>query len=315
MRILIELPSWLGDTVMATPAIENLIEFHQPCELILVGTKVSIEVLKNHPKVSKTYILDKNYLSMILMSKELKKFDKFLSFRKSFRSNVFKFLVSSKNKFQFNKNNYKNLHQVEKYSKFMNDALKTEKPIGPLIIHSIKLKSNKANSKVTGKPMLGINPGASYGNAKRWYPEEFSEVIVELSNQYDTTILGGPNEIEIAKDIQKIIEKRGVTNYQNLAGTLNIAELIDHISNFNLFITGDSGPMHIAAHYKIPTVSIFGPTKHRETSQWHNEKSFIVKTNLPCQPCMKRKCPLKHHNCMKLIKAKDALLGVNTLNL
>ena len=61
MRILIELPTWLGDTVMATPAIENLIQTHIEAEVILVGSEVSIEVLKNHPNTSKTYVFDKKY--------------------------------------------------------------------------------------------------------------------------------------------------------------------------------------------------------------------------------------------------------------
>jgi heptosyltransferase-2 len=65
--------------------------------------------------------------------------------------------------------------------------------------------------------------------------------------------------------------------------------------------------MHLAAAFQIPTVAIFGPTNDKETSQWMNEKSIIVKKNLECQPCMKRTCPLKHHNCMKLIKASDVL--------
>jgi heptosyltransferase-2 len=98
-----------------------------------------------------------------------------------------------------------------------------------------------------------------------------------------------------------------VTNYQNLAGRTTITELIDRISSLDLFITGDSGPMHVAAAFQVPTVAIFGPTKDKETSQWRNEKSIIVKKNLECQPCMKRICPLKHHNCMKLIKAVDVL--------
>jgi len=65
--------------------------------------------------------------------------------------------------------------------------------------------------------------------------------------------------------------------------------------------------MHIAAAFKVPTVSIFGPTKHIETSQWKNEKSIIIKENLDCQPCMKRECPLKHHNCMELIKSEKVI--------
>ena len=79
------------------------------------------------------------------------------------------------------------------------------------------------------------------------------------------------------------------------------------ISNLDIFITGDSGPMHLAASFQVPTVAIFGPTRDDETSQWMNEKSRIVKKNLDCQPCMKRTCPLTHHNCMKLIEAKEII--------
>ena len=59
---------------------------------------------------------------------------------------------------------------------------------------------------------------------------------------------------------------------------------------------------------------IFGPTKDVETSQWMNDKDSIVKKNLECQPCMKRVCPLKHHNCMKLVKVSDVLRAVKSLN-
>jgi heptosyltransferase-2 len=314
MRILVELPSWLGDTVMATPAIENLIKFHESCEFIVVGSKVSTEVLKNHPKVSKIYIIDRSYSSMILLSRELKKIDKFLSFRNTFRSNVFKLFLRSKQKFKFNKNKYQEMHQVEKYSKFINQSLKADLPIGPLVIHSSELGISNANTKAYNKPMLGINPGASYGSAKRWYPENFAQVIEKLSSRFDITILGGPEEKDIAMDIQGILEKKGVSNYQNLAGKLSISELITCISNFQLFITGDSGPMHIAANFKVPTISIFGPTKHNETSQWQNEKSIIIKKNLSCQPCMKRVCPLGHHDCMRLINAKDVLSEVELVS-
>ncbi len=162
--------------------------------------------------------------------------------------------------------------------------------------------------------MLGINPGASYGSAKRWYPEEFAKVANELSSQYDIVIFGGPSEKDIAMDIEKSLIEKGVSNYKNLAGNTTIPELINLISNLDLFITGDSGPMHVAAAFQVPTVAIFGPTKDKETSQWMNDKSIIVKKNLDCQPCMKRTCPLQHHNCMKLIAAVEVLDAVKGLD-
>ena len=68
--------------------------------------------------------------------------------------------------------------------------------------------------------------------------------------------------------------------------------------------------MHVAAAYQVPTVAIFGPTKHTETSQWMNEKSKIVREDMECAPCMKRECPLKHHECMKNITASKVIEAV-----
>ena len=308
MRILIEPPTWLGDALMATPAIENLANFQNEVEITLIGSLASIEVFRNHQKVIKTVVLDKKYSSLVKISKELGSFDAFFSFRSSYRSKLLKLLISANNKHQFKKSKYPNRHQVEKYNDFVNNSLGTNFAARKLVLHAIDSKLNNHNLK------LGINPGASYGSSKRWYPKEFSKVAAELSAKFDIIIFGGQSEVDIANDIEKSLIKKGISNYQNLAGKTTISELINQISSLDLFITGDSGPMHIAATFQIPTVAIFGPTKDNETSQWMNEKSVIVKKNLECQPCMKRTCPLKHHNCMKMVMASDVLRAVNTFD-
>ncbi len=308
MKVLIELPTWLGDCVMATPAIENTVNFYNDVEITFIGSFASIEVMKNHPKSVKTVVLDKKYSALYRKAKSLGDFDAFFSFRSSIRSKFLKFFISAKNKYQFSKNKYQNRHQVEKYNDFVNHSLKVNTHAGKLVLHT----SNKNKDKVN--KLVGINPGASYGSAKRWYPKEFTKVASKLSHQYDIVIFGGPGEKDIALDIEKGLIEEGIENYQNLAGNTTISELINHISNLDLFITGDSGPMHVAAAFQVPTVAIFGPTKDDETSQWMNEKSIIVKKNLECQPCMKRTCPLQHHNCMNLIKAVDVLRAVKTFN-
>ena len=309
MKLLIELPTWLGDAVMATPAIENIIKFYPNVEISLIGSADSIKALRYHPKVVKTYIIEKKITSLIQALRSLKEFDIFLSFRGSIRAQVTKLLIPAKRKFQFNNKKYVRRHQVEKYNCFVNDSIGINSLPDKLILH----QASKSHNIAKKNKVLGINPGASYGSAKRWYPEKFSDVAVELSSKYDILIFGGESEKNFALDIEKILINKSISNYQNLAGKTKLDELISIISDLDLFITGDSGPMHIAAAKDIPTISIFGPTNYKETSQWMNRKSTIIKKELNCQPCMKRSCPLKHHKCMKLIEPFEVLNEVRKL--
>ncbi len=302
MKILIEIPTWLGDAVMATPAIENLIKHYREADMTIVGSHVSIEALKQHPNVVQSILLDKSYTSLYKTAKSLGHFDIAFSFRTSFRSKVLLYFIKAKQKFQFSKK-YQNMHQVEKYNTFINQALHTDYPATDLKLYIKPFHYDK--------PTLGINPGATYGSAKRWYPEEFAKVAIALSKNYNIIIFGGPTEIEIAGDIEDQIKKSGVNNVQNLAGKTSIVELISKIAGLSKFITNDSGPMHIAAAYKIPTIAIFGPTNHKETHQWMNPGETIIRKEMDCAPCMKRTCPLKHHECMKLITAKNVLDKIN----
>ena len=307
MKILIELPTWLGDTVMTTPAIENLINYYGNVELTMIGSKVSIEALKNHPNVVKVFIIDKNFNNFYKIIKSFGKFDLFFSFRSSLRSKLYKLFIPANMKYKFKKQKYGNLHQVEKYNSFINEAININSIPGKLILHT------ESDYQFQKSKLLGINPGASYGDSKRWTPEEFADVATKLSNKYDIIIFGGPNEQNIATDIEKYLINNKVENYKNLAGKTSIPDLINNIANLDLLVTGDSGPMHVASAFHIPTVTIFGPTNDKETSQWMNKKSKVVKMDLDCQPCMKRSCPLLHHNCMKLIKAKDVLIAIKQL--
>ena len=304
IKALIELPTWLGDFVMATPAIENIINYYTDIEITFIGSLFSIEAIKNHPKVSSLIIIDKSYISLYKTSKSLGLFDVYFTFRNSLSSKLLKLLIKAKNKYQFNSRKYQNCHQVEKYANFINDSLKINFSIG-----NLKIYKDKTN-QVKKSKILGINPGASYGSAKRWYPDQFAKIAIDLSNKFDIIIFGGPGEQDFAAQIEKILIQNNVKKFQNLAGKTSVTQLINYISNLDILVTGDSGPMHIAASFKIPTIALFGPTNEVETSQWNNLNSIIIKKNLECQPCMKRTCPLKHHNCMKHIKAKEVIESI-----
>ena len=98
MKILIELPTWMGDAVMASPAIDNIVNYYNNPEITLIGSSISIEVIKNHPCVKRNYVLTKKYISLIRIVRNLSDFDVFFSFRSSFRSTILNLLVSSKKK-------------------------------------------------------------------------------------------------------------------------------------------------------------------------------------------------------------------------
>jgi len=307
MKILVELPTWLGDCIMATPAIDNLLVVYRDCDLVFVGSSLSISLMKDHPLCKNTFEMPKAMKDLFCLSREIGKVDLFVSFRYSIRSFFLGVLVT-KRIHLYKKKKFKSRHQVEKYNDFICNLTKNSRPPGHLKIYKSK------NYIHHNKPLIGINPGASYGSAKCWPPKKYSSLLGSISNDFDIVIFGGKNEISLASLIEKDLNRKGIKNFTNLAGKTSINELYSWISNLHIFITGDSGPMHIASELAIPTVAIFGPTREHETSQWMNQKSLIIKKELECQPCMKRICPLGHHNCMSLISAKEVEEAVRKLS-
>ena len=323
MKILIILPNWLGDAVMTTPAIELLALHYPNAKFTFVGSFVSIEALKHHPLCEKAVVDEtkkaKNRLiATYKLAKELGEFSLAITFRNQLHSSLLLrftntvvccarqswhsiFLLSHTPKIQTNQ------HLVKQYAELamIDTDDYDEKTIPPLKLY--------IEAKKFDKPTLGINAGATYGSAKRWYPERFAKVASEFSDRYDIIIFGGPNEVEMAKDIEQNLISLGVKNYINLAGKTTIDELCSNIGGCSLFMTNDSGPMHIASAYQVPTVAIFGPTRYKETSQWMNKKGVIVRHEMDCSPCMKRECPLKHHECMKSITADEVIKKVKEL--
>jgi len=315
MKLLVELPTWLGDAVMATPALENLYRAYPEAAVTLVGSPVAVEALRAHPRVGRT-LIDRTKaggwrpLNLYRLARELGPHDLALSFRSHFYSKLLLRLTGTEKRSVFDKKSthyplpathsaQRAVHQVEKYAAFVNSVTGRNDTPGPLRLDW--------PARRYPRPTLGINPGASYGSAKRWYPEKFAEVAAKLSKDFDLVVFGGPGERDIASDIERLLREKGVEKVENLAGKTTIPELCSAIGGLKLFITGDSGPMHVAAAYGIPTVALFGPTKHEETCQWMNEKNLLIRHEMACAPCMKRTCPLKHHACMKEIGPDEVI--------
>lgn len=296
---------------MATPAIENIINAYPHAKLVIFGSFVSTKLFNEHPRVEKIIIDDSKksgnrYKNLFLLAKSVGTVDFALSFRKNFTTKFLLFFVISKQKSIYKRFDSEfNTHQVIRYNDFINKSLSLDTKPAKLKIYLSNEKEQNA------KPILGLNPGATYGSAKRWYPNEFAKVAIELSKSYDIKIFGGPGETDITADIENSLKNANVLNFENLAGKTSVEELITNISTLDLFVTNDSGPMHVAAAFNVATVSIFGPTRHNETNQWQNEYEMLLRKDISCAPCMKRTCPLKdekeNHACMKLITAEDVL--------
>ncbi len=315
MKILVILPNWLGDAVMATPAIESLLKCEDDVRFTFVGSYVSIEALKHHPNCDNAYVDEtkksgNRFVNTYRFAQKLQGHDMAISFRNQLHASLL--LKWSNTPFTIARKSWhatlllseslklsRNEHLVLQYQTLANKLYNKKNEA-----EHLKLYIPKATYE---RPTLGINPGATYGSAKRWYPEKFAEVAKYFSTSYDIVIFGGPNETEMASEIERMLKALHVSNVTNLAGKTTIQELCAYIGGLSLFITNDSGPMHVAAAYQIPTVAIFGPTRHLETSQWQNTHSKIVRHDMECAPCMKRECPLKHHECMSSITSKEVI--------
>ncbi len=308
MKLFVELPTWMGDAVMATPALERIVTAYPNVKITLFGSYVATQLFLSHPNVDSVIVDEsrkskKRYLWLYHFAKEAGRFDAALSFRSSFASRLLFWFLEAEKKCVYRKAKGIVEHQVVRYNRFVEKCFDwdSEEP------GKLKLYLPEENAEKPDRKQAGINPGASYGSAKRWYPEKFAQVAAALSKEYDIVIFGGPGEADIAADIEAGLKQESVHNYENLAGKTSVPELMKKIASLDLFITGDSGPMHVAAAFGVPTVALFGPTKETETSQWKNDNGVIVKKEMACAPCMKRTCPLGHHECMTRIDANDVL--------
>jgi len=146
-------------------------------------------------------------------------------------------------------------------------------------------------------PWLGLNPGAFYGTAKRWIPERYAAVadLVARRSGSKVAILGGAAERGLGEAIAGMMQ----TPARVLSGETTLPELVGVISHLKALVTNDSGPMHVAAALGVPQVAVFGSTDWRETAPVGG-RTRLVREAVPCAPCRLRECPIDHR-CMRRV--------------
>lgn len=158
-------------------------------------------------------------------------------------------------------------------------------------------------------PWIGVSPGAAFGTAKRWLPERFAEAASALAVELNATvaIFGSAAEADLAVEIANRIGSRA----HALAGQTSLADYIDLAAACSLYLTNDSGPMHVACALGIPTVAVFGATDHIATgpsATW----ARVVREQVECSPCMLRECPIDHR-CMTRVTAERVITEARAL--
>lgn len=192
---------------------------------------------------------------------------------------------------------------------------------------------DKDATKKSNQKIIGLNPAAAYGSAKRWLPSYFAEVVSYFALRGEVVVIfGTKGDYELGEQIrtqaqnlaqdftqnsaqhfgldfakkskaQENIQGKSVQeNILNLCGKTDIQGLMRAISKLSVFITNDSGPMHISCALGVPTIALFGPTKSSETNGFRAKDFTLLQKEVPCAPCKKRECPLPkgegHHKCM-----------------
>jgi len=166
-------------------------------------------------------------------------------------------------------------------------------------------------------PILGLNPGAEYGPAKRWPLERFAAVAREIQKQRGGIwlILGGKSDVELANQIESAIGNPQ-SAIRNLAGKTSLRELMALLKDCRVLLTNDTGPMHIAAALGTPVVVSFGSTSPELTGPGlpGDARHQLLKSTAPCSPCFRRECPIDFR-CMTGIDADTVAAAVfKTLN-
>lgn len=156
--------------------------------------------------------------------------------------------------------------------------------------------------------VVGINPGAAYGSAKCWHPDRFQSLSKKLLENprihilYFGDINGKPLVDQICEELPKKVT--------NLAGSTTLTELMALITKCDVFLTNDSGPMHLAAALGTPLLALFGSTNEIKTGPYQSGK--VIHKHAECSPCYKRVCPIDFR-CMKRIEVQEVYNELQSL--
>ena len=324
MKILVRTPNWIGDSVLALPALKCLSQ-NFPAAEIWVATRNWGEGIFKTVSFIKDLIILPDQTNLKSLKKESqkikeKRFDIGLLLTNSFASALSLFMASIPERWGYSKDSRRILltrgipitekeifsHQVHYYLDLLSRlGMTTHNPQLFFPLHENETKDTEHDMlSLPGKEsrlLITFHPGASYGSAKRWPVEHFISLGARLQKEKGALILitGTSSESNIADQISSQLPESPIV----LTGKTSVRQLAAVIQLSHLFISNDSGPMHIANALKTPVIALFGPTNPLRTGPFQ-EPSVVLKKEVPCWPCSYRECPFDHR-CMTQISPDE----------
>ena len=166
------------------------------------------------------------------------------------------------------------------------------------------------------RPVVVFAPGAAYGKAKQWPPAHFAALVKQLVTEHDAqcAFVGSTADSQTTTGICRMVDSRQHDHLINLAGCTTLEVLAGVLSLASACVSNDSGAMHLAAAAGAPVAALFGPTREYETSPLTRSgcRSDVLLNPVWCRPCMLRECPLDH-GCMRGLEPARVLASVREL--
>ena len=319
-KLLIRSANWIGDAVMTTPAVRAIRKNFPHARISLLAKPWVSTVFENSPHIDE--IIPYNFkgpwktfqIAGMLAKRD---FDAAILFQNAFEAAWIPYLAQIPIRIGYDTDLRKcllthpvhcsskilRLHQIHYYNEILKGSgFETD---GTFLEIYLSAKDREAALKILKESdisetdfVVGINPSATYGSAKQWFPERFARVSDRLNRRFGskTVIFGGPDDQELGANISQMMK----TFAADLSGKTTLKEAMAIIARCHLFITNDSGLMHVAAALNVPQVAIFGSTNFAATGPW-SPRARIIRSLVSCSPCLKTHCPYGHKECMQKI--------------
>lgn len=321
-RLVVRMPNWLGDVVMALPALAA-VRAAYPGAFLAVATIPSIAPLfaeQIDAQLQQVIAVDKAHEAAQLRAGQ---FGAALLLTNSFRTAWNARRSGIRERWGYAASGRRLLltravrrprrvHQSEYYLTLIRE-LGIEAPTVPPAIRVTDASRQRARRLLAeqgiapGETIVGFAPGAAYGHAKRWPPDRVAEVVARLAREKQVTgvLVGAGGDREAGRAIESTLPPD--VRVVNLIGRTDLRQLIGVLAACRAFVSNDSGAMHLAAAVGVPVTAIFGPTDERATAPVGDHD--VILRQVFCRPCMLRECPIDHR-CMRRISADDVYAAV-----